>query len=372
VREPKEAGVKGPGLTYESCGVSVAAQDEAIHAFRPWAEESHIAAKRAGAGQVLAGIGSFGAVFAPDLRKIERPVLVSSTDGIGTKVMLHARFGTHEWAGRDLVAAVVNDILCQGAQPMFFLDYLACHKVEPLIVEEIVGGMAKVCTEIGCALVGGEIAEMGKTYRPGDYDLAGFAVGVADAAKMWGPRRVTEGSILIGLQSSGVHCNGYSLVRRIFEPLSEEQWEEHIPKLGGSLKDRLLAPSHSYAAQVRLLQASTRYREDVQAAAHISGGGLQDNMPRVIPQGLCAVLNKNAVKALAGDKWPIFDIIRQRGRVDQNEMWHVFNMGVGFVFVVSRRRAHRILELLATGGIPAAQVGQVVKSLGSERFAWGD
>jgi phosphoribosylformylglycinamidine cyclo-ligase len=356
------------GLTYESCGVSIEAQDEAIAGFRERVEQSHAAALAAGAGRVLAGVGSFGAAFAPDLGGIAQPVLISSTDGIGTKVRLHARFSTHEWAGEDLVAATMNDVLCQGARPLFFLDYFACHKVDPAVVEQVVGGMANVSREIGCALVGGEIAEMGDTYKPGEYDLAGFAVGLADGQALWGAPNVQAGDELIGLGSSGVHCNGFSLVRRLFEPLSDAQWREPVPELEASLHDALLRPTRSYAGALAALRQGGQW-EAVRAAAHISGGGLPDNLPRSIPDGLCAVVDGAAVRELAGNGWALFDIIRRRGHVAEAEMWRVFNMGVGFVLVVAPPQAAAVRELLQAAGYSAQTIGSVEPRTG-QRFDW--
>lgn len=356
------------GLTYEQSGVSIEAQDRAIEGFRERVERSHAEALKAGAGRVLAGVGSFGAAFAPNLEDIQQPVLISSTDGIGTKVRLHARFGTHAWAGRDLVAATVNDVLCQGARPLFFLDYFACNKVDPAVVEQVVGGMADICSEIGCALIGGEIAEMGDTYRPGEYDLAGCAIGLVDAAKLWGQERVKEGDVLVGIASSGVHCNGFSLIRRLFEDWPNADWEAERKELSGSLKDALLTPSTCYAGAVAKL-AEFGLAGAVHAAAHISGGGLEGNLPRSIPAGLCAEVNQSSVTTLGASNGTIFDIIVRYGHVAAAEMWRVFNMGVGFVLVAEASSGQDLIEAISGHGLRCASIGKVTTSSGGSRFA---
>lgn len=340
--------------TYESSGVSIAAQDAAIAMFKDAVSATH-------GKEVLAGIGSFGAAFAPQLAGIEEPVLVSSTDGVGTKVVLHARFGTNAWAGQDLVAAVLNDVICCGARPLFFLDYLACNKVLPEVINEIVGGMAEACREAGCALIGGEIAEMGEVYRVGEYDLAGFAAALADKQAMLGSHRVQAGDVLIGLGSSGVHCNGFSLVRSVFAGLNDGQWEEELPELGASLRTALLAPTRCYVRPVLRLAG----RSMLSAAAHISGGGLQDNLPRAIPAGLSAEVDRGAVPVPA-----VFDIIRGRGTVEPDEMWHVFNMGVGFVVIAPERHTEDALEACRDEGCPAFVIGRVSESPAGARFDW--
>lgn len=330
-------------LTYEQSGVSIDAQDRAIAGFRRRVEATH-------GKEVLAGVGSFGAAFAPDLAGVDQPVLISSTDGVGTKVRLHARFGTHAWAGADLVAAVVNDVAVSGARPLFFLDYLACHKVMPDVVGELVGGMADVCAKIGCALIGGEIAEMGDVYQPGEYDLAGFAVGLADRARMPSAGALAPGDVVIGLASSGVHCNGFSLVRRLFEHEPDDFWNLHRDELGGSLKDALLAPTLCYSTVASDLAGQGMLK----AAAHISGGGLTDNLPRVIPEGLAAEVRRSSVAV-----GHVFDIIQRTGHVEPDEMWRVFNMGVGFCLLCSPDHAGEVQSISAGLGFSTARIGEI-------------
>jgi phosphoribosylformylglycinamidine cyclo-ligase len=357
---------RGP-LTYAASGVSIEAQDEAIARFKSRVESTFTGAP----GKVLAGVGSFGAAFSPDLAGLSGPTLVFSTDGIGTKVRLHARFGTHAWAGRDLVSATMNDVICLGARPLVFLDYLACHTLDPEVVHQVVGeGMASVCAEIGCALIGGELAEMGSTYHPGEYDLAGFAVGMVDRDKAWGAQRVQKDAVLLGIASSGAHCNGYSLLRRIFEALPDDQWLTPDPELEGlSLKDALLRPTLSYA----LLTSALAQQDDcpVHAAAHISGGGLPDNLPRVIPAGLCAEVDRKAVESLAeaAGVQALFAKIRRSAQIDEQEFARVLNMGVGFVLILPAPAAAVAQTLAEKLGYRAGQIG-VVRPDGHERFAW--
>jgi phosphoribosylformylglycinamidine cyclo-ligase len=343
-------------LTYELSGVSIEAQDAAISAFTALVEGTH-------SPRVLAGVGAFGAAFAPALSGLVEPVLISSTDGVGTKVRLHARFGTHAWAGRDLVAASLNDIVCSGALPLFFLDYIACHSVKPEVQRALVGGMAEACRECGCALIGGEIAEMGEIYQPGEYDLAGFGVGLVDRPAMLGAPLVQAGDALIGLGSSGVHCNGFALVRRIFEAEPDAWWLAPHSELGGSPRDIVLAPALSYAPAMARLRALP----GLHAAAHISGGGLQDNVPRVVPQGLAARVARSRVPTP-----PVFAIIQRRGPVAVDEMWHVFNMGVGLVLIAAPEAAETILASAAELGLSAHVIGDIAPAKAGARFEWLD
>jgi phosphoribosylformylglycinamidine cyclo-ligase len=342
------------GLTYEQSGVSIEAQDSAIAAFKAAVEATH-------GPEVVAGVGAFGAAFAPNLAGIADPVLVSSTDSLGSKTLLHARFGTYEAAGRDVVGCVSNDVICSGARPLFFLDYLGISKVEPEHVRQIVSGVAMACGSIGTALIGGEIAELPDIYKPGDFDLAGFCVGLVDRSTMLGAHRVRAGSVLIGLASSGVHCNGFSLVRKALGSWSDSRLAEPLSSLAGqSLREQLLCPTLCYAHAVR----DAGQREVLQAAAHISGGGLIDNVPRVIPAGLCAVVNRSKVRVPT-----LFAIIQQEGQVADDEMWHVFNMGVGFVLIVAPDAERQVLDLLNRHSEEAFVIGAVEEN-SSARFRW--
>lgn len=344
---------EGKYVTYEESGVSIAAQDRAIAAFKGAVEDTH-------GPEVLAAMGSFCAAFQPGLAGLREPVLVSSTDSVGTKVRLHVRFGSYEAAGRDLVGAVLNDVICSGARPLF-LDCISGHTVVPEVLQGFVTGMAEACREAGCALVGGEIAELGDTYRRGEYDLAGFGVGLVDRTEMLGPQRVQPGEVLIGLASTGVHCNGFSLVRRLWEQLSDDEWTAPQQDLGGSLRDVLLAPTRCYAAVMKELQAACR----LSAAAHVSGGGLQDNVPRCLPAHLAARIDRESVPVL-----PVFAIIQRAGPVARQEMWHVFNMGVGFVIALPPSEADMAVAVAGEKGVGARVIGEVVPAGDASRFEW--
>jgi phosphoribosylformylglycinamidine cyclo-ligase len=345
-------------LTYEAAGVSIGAQDAAIAAFKDDVARSCASARF---GSVLAGVGAFSAAFAPQLDGIAEPVLTSSTDGLGTKALLHARFRTFAAAGRDVVGTVVNDVLCSGSRPAFFLDYIGTNRVVPEDIAAIVRGIAEACTEIGCALIGGEIAEMRDVYKPGEFDLVGVAIGLADRARLL-PHGVQAGDVIIGLPSSGAHANGFSLIRRALEDLAPADWEAPRAALGGCLRDVLTAPTRCYGAVMHeLLDAGV-----VKAAAHISGGGLPDNLPRVLPAALGALIDRNKIAMP-----PVFDIIQRSGRIAEAEMWHVFNMGVGFAVVTAPENAASAVELCHSHGSAAAVIGEVVPvPPGASRCVW--
>lgn len=340
-------------LTYEAAGVSIDAQDEAIAKFKAAVTQTH-------GPQVLAGVGAFGAAYAPQLEGIAEPVLVSSTDSVGTKTILHSRFHTWDWAGRDIIGCVVNDVIVSGARPLFFLDYIGISKIVPDELAAIVAGVAAACAEIDCALIGGEIAEMGDIYKPGDFDLAGFAIGMVDRPAMLDAQQVSAGDKLIGLKSTGVHCNGFSLARKALQGLAAEDWTADNPQLGKPLRDALLAPTRCYANEMRALQEHF----DIRAAAHISGGGLIDNLPRIMPPGLAARVDRNKIAVP-----PVFDIIQRRGHIGTDEMWHVFNMGVGFVVVVKPDDAGRVLGFCDEREYCALLIGEVA-AVENGKFQW--
>lgn len=344
--------MKNDQLTYAKSGVCIEAQDAAIASFKE-------AVKSTYGPEVLGGVGGFAGAFAPELGSYKKPTFVSSTDGVGTKVRLHARFGTHHWAGADLVGAVVNDVVVTGAKPLFFLDYLACHAVDPKVIDQAVGGMAVACKEIGCALIGGEIAEMGDVYQEGEYDLAGFAVGLVDEHKMLGSHKVEVDDVIVGVASSGVHCNGFSLVRKLFEHKPDGFWHEEAPELGESWKDALLKPTLCYAN----LMAEVCDLIGLKAAAHISGGGLIDNLPRVVPERLTASIDRNLIEVPL-----VFKIIQRLGNVDAKEMWHVFNMGTGFALVVSKPGLSELVQTCERLGYGARTIGKI--TAGKSRFEW--
>ena len=294
-------------------------------------------------------MGFFGGLF--EFKGYRHPVLVSSVDGVGTKLKIASVLAKHNTIGIDLVNHCVNDILACGAEPLFFLDYIAMGKLVPEQVEAIAQGLAQACREVGCALIGGETAEMPGLYTGEDYDLVGFIIGVVEKEKIIMGNTVTVGDTLIGLPSSGLHTNGYSLVRKIFGK-SKSVLDAYYPDLGRTLGEELLEPHRSYYHQLKPLLPF------IKGMAHITGGGLIDNVPRVLPQGLAAKFRSQA--------WtipPIFPLIQQRGNIDQNEMYRVFNMGIGMVIICSPQDANQLTEQL-----PGAKViGEVVKQVGEAK-----
>jgi phosphoribosylformylglycinamidine cyclo-ligase len=357
-------------LSYSDAGVDIAAQDAAIESFKAAVERSHEAVEKSGAGRMLEGVGAFGAAFLPAIGGYADPVLVASTDGLGTKVLLHARFGTWELAGRDLVGTVLNDVLCSGARPLFLLDYIGWHGLAPAQLSAIVSGVASACADAGCALAGGELSEMRDVYKHGEFDLTGTGIGIVDRGRMLGASRVTEGSVILGLRSSGVHANGFTLVRKVVAGLPEEAWTAVSPE--GSLAERLLRPTFCYASAMAALLGSP-CGEGLQAAAHISGGGLVDNLPRVMPEGLGAVVDAQQVREAAGPIASLFDIIQTEAanaglQISETEMHHVFNMGIGFALIAAPDLAFDVQAGLAAAGIPAGVIGTVCRS--EVRFKW--
>ena len=309
---------------------------------------------------VVGDVGGFGGLFRPDFRGLEDPLLVASTDGVGTKLKVAAAASVHDTVGQDIVNHCVNDILVQGARPLFFLDYIATGRLEPDVVGLLIEGVAKACRENGCALLGGETAEMPGVYADGDYDMAGTIVGVVDRPKLLDGTRVSEGDILIGLASSGLHTNGYSLARKIlFERLGLLP-ESRVPELGGTVGEALLAVHRSYLAPVLPLV------EDglLSAMAHITGGGFQDNIPRILPGGLDAVIHPEAWA------WPpLFRFLSEKGGVPPAEMLHVFNCGLGMVLVVAPALGLAVKNRLDAAGEAWNQIGRVQKGDRIVRFA---
>jgi phosphoribosylformylglycinamidine cyclo-ligase len=329
-------------LTYRSAGVDIGAGDEAVRRIR------HLAAstKRP---EVLGGIGAF-ASFVSLPAGYREPVLVSSTDGVGTKLKVAFLADRHDTVGIDLVAMGVNDVLVHGAEPLYFLDYLAVHRVDPARVEAIVSGVAEGCRRAGCALVGGETAEMNELYAPGEYDLAGFAVGVVEKSDIVTGSEVRPGDRVLGLASSGLHSNGYTLARQvIFERLGLTPGDR-VPALGRSVADELLEPTRIYVKPVLALLKTV----PVLAMAHVTGGGVSLNLPRVLPEGCQAEIDPRA--------WPvppIFRIIQEAGRVEDAEMRRTFNMGLGYLLVVRPGDAARAAQALSAAGERVFDVGEI-------------
>jgi phosphoribosylformylglycinamidine cyclo-ligase len=335
-------------MDYRDAGVDISAADDAKARIKALAKGTFNPA-------VLSEIGSFGGMFRPDLARYREPVLVASTDGVGTKIKVAIAAGVHDTVGYDLVAHCVNDILVQGAVPLFFLDYIAVGKMDPARVEAIVRGFARGCEEFGCPLIGGETAEMPGTYAPDDYDLAGFIVGVVEKDKALTGARVREGDVLLGLPSAGLHTNGYSLARKIlFETLGLEV-DTTVPELGGTVGEALLAPHRGYLAALEPLLE----RDKVRALAHITGGGFPGNIPRVLPEGLGAKVRRGSWEIPA-----LFRLLQKGGGVSEEEMFRTFNMGVGMVVVVGPEELHEVEHSLERRGEVSFVIGSVVAGEG--------
>ena len=303
---------------------------------------------------VLSGLGGFGGLFMPDLSGMKQPVLVSGTDGVGTKLRLAFLLDRHDTVGIDCVAMCVNDILCCGAKPLFFLDYLAVGKNIPEQVAAVVSGVAEGCVQAGCALIGGETAEMPGFYRPGEYDIAGFAVGVVDRERMLGAQQVRSGDVLVALPSSGLHSNGYSLARKVFD-VERADLRRPLEELGGdSLGRALLAPTRIYVKAVLPLLESGLVR----GIAHITGGGFDENLPRMLPPGLGIRIDRGALRVPK-----IFDLLRQAGEIPEREMYSTFNMGVGMALALAREDADKALSILCWAGEDAYVLGEVSRDV---------
>ena len=298
---------------------------------------------------VVGGLGGFGGLFAPDLAGMKEPILVSGTDGVGTKQRIAQLMDRHDTVGIDCVAMCVNDIICCGAKPLFFLDYIAIGKNIPEKVAELVKGVAEGCVQAGCALIGGETAEHPGTMAPEDYDLAGFSVGIVDKEKILDNSRMAAGDVILALPSSGVHSNGFSLVRKVFD-IEHADLGARVAELGRSLGEALLEPTRIYVKPVLALMAKV----DVKGISHITGGGFYENIPRSIPDGLCARIEKKAVRVL-----PVFDLIARRGGVSEHDMFNTFNMGVGMSAVVPESQAEEALRILREAGVEAYAMGTV-------------
>ena len=306
---------------------------------------------------VVSDLGGFGGLFAPNLSGMKEPVLVSGTDGVGTKQRIAQLMDRHDTVGIDCVAMCVNDIICCGARPLFFLDYIAIGKNEPEKVASLVSGVAEGCVRAGCALIGGETAEHPGTMAPEDYDLAGFSVGIVDRERVIDHSRMEAGDVLLALPSSGLHSNGYSLVRRVFD-VEHTDLGRTVPELGQTLGDALLTPTEIYVKPVlAALDAA-----DIRGISHITGGGFFENIPRSVPDGLCAKIEKAAVRTPA-----IFRLLHAEGNISEHDLFNTFNMGVGMTIVVSRGTADRALETLRDSGTAAYVLGEIVR--GDEKVA---
>ena len=331
--------------SYAAAGVDVTAGYEAVRRIKPMVESTYIPG-------VMGTLGGFGGMFAPDLSGMKKHVLVSGTDGVGTKLKLAFLMNKHDTVGIDCVAMCVNDIICGGAMPLFFLDYIACGKNDPARIADIVTGITEGCRQAGCALVGGETAEMPGFYPVDEYDLAGFSVGMVDEEKIIDGKSLAEGDVLIGLASSGVHSNGFSLVRKVFD-VEHADLKTPMDELNGkSLGEALLEPTRIY---VKAVKAVLGAGVDVHAVSHITGGGFYENVPRMMVDGLTAQIKLDSFPTL-----PIFSLIQKAGNIPARDMYNTFNMGIGMILAVPAAQAQAALDALAAAGETAYQIGSVV------------
>ncbi|KOP64957.1 phosphoribosylaminoimidazole synthetase [Bacillus sp. FJAT-18019] len=329
--------------TYKQAGVDIAAGNEAVERMK-----KHV--KTTFRPEVMTDLGGFGALFKLNKDQYEEPVLVSGTDGVGTKLKLAFAMDQHDTIGIDAVAMCVNDIVVQGAEPLFFLDYLACDKVIPSKIESIVKGIADGCNQAGCSLIGGETAEMPGMYSEGEYDIAGFTVGIVDKSKMINGSNIAAGDTVIGLASSGVHSNGFSLVRKLLLEDTGYSLQQVLPELGGRLGDVLLAPTKIYVKPLLGLLKEI----EVKGMAHITGGGFIENIPRMLPDGVNIDIEYGAWPIL-----PIFKLMQAQGNISNKDMFTTFNMGIGMVLVVKEQDADAALQYLRTAGEEAYVIGRV-------------
>jgi phosphoribosylformylglycinamidine cyclo-ligase len=336
--------------TYREAGVDIDAGDEFVDRIKPLVRSTF-------RPEVLTDLGGFGGLFRLHAKQYEDPVLVSGTDGVGTKLRIAFLMNKHDTVGIDLVAMCVNDIAVSGAEPLFFLDYFATGKLAVDKAKDVVSGIADGCRQAGCALIGGETAEMPSMYPEGEYDLAGFAVGVVDKPKIIDGKTIKPGDTILGLASSGLHSNGYSLARRVFFEKAKLDVSATLPELERPLGEALLTPTRIYAKQILALIKEFR----IKGIAHITGGGITENLPRILPQGVRAKINRKA--------WtipPIFQALSKLGQVEREEMYRVFNMGIGLILIVPSQSATAVLKKAAELGDQGWKIGEIVSSSGTE------
>ncbi len=335
-------------LTYKEAGVDTKEGERAVSLMKPYVKKTFNE-------NVLTGLGGFGSLFRLDVKNMEEPVLVSGTDGVGTKLKLAFLMDKHDTVGQDCVAMCVNDILCQGAKPLFFLDYIATGKVKAEKIADIVKGIADGCEQAGCALVGGETAEMPDFYSEGEYDMAGFTVGVVDRKKMIDGSKIKEGDVVIGLPSSGIHSNGYSLVRKLFFDRLGMSTEDKVAELGTTLGEALITPTRIYAKACNAVFETC----EVNGIVHITGGGFYENIPRIIPKGLGVAIRLESWKIP-----PVFQYIQNIGNIERKEMFSTFNMGIGMMMIADFNQTDAILSALQKAGEKAVAIGEIVKGQG--------
>lgn len=329
--------------SYAAAGVDIEAGYRGVRLM-----QQHV--KRTLTPGVLSDLGGFGGLFAPEIAGMEQPVLVSGTDGVGTKQRIAQLLNRHDTVGIDCVAMCVNDIICCGAKPLFFLDYIAIGKNVPEKVAELVSGVAEGCVQAGCALIGGETAEHPGVMLPEDYDLAGFAVGLVDKPRILDHNTIRPGDVILGLPSSGLHSNGFSLARKVFD-VEHTDLNAFVPALNKTLGEALLAPTRIYVKPVLALMEQVT----VKGVSHITGGGFYENIPRCLPEGVCARIQKSAISAP-----PIFALLQQQGNIPERDMYNTFNMGVGMTLVVSPEDAEKAISVLKNAGQPAFLLGEII------------
>lgn len=331
--------------SYKAAGVDITAGYESVRLMKNDVERTYVPG-------VLSGIGGFGGMFQPDLTGILEPVFVSGTDGVGTKLKLAMLLDKHDTIGIDAVAMCVNDIICCGAKPLFFLDYIACGKNKPERIAEIIKGVSEGCVQAGCALIGGETAEHPGISGEDDYDIAGFSTGIVDKSKILDNKNVRENDVIIGLASSGVHSNGFSLIRKVFGITSREVLEKKLPESDRTLGEELLTPTKIYVKPVLELISKL----DVKSICHITGGGFYENIQRALPDGLTAKITKSSY-----DITPIFGYLQETGSISERDMYNTFNMGIGMACIVGKDDADKAVRILEDAGVRAYCIGEVLK-----------
>lgn len=335
-------------LTYKDSGVDIHAGYETVKLIKDYVKKTYTKG-------VVSDIGGFGGMFALDKNEYEEPVLVSGTDGVGTKLMITFKTDIHDTIGEDAVAMCVNDVICQGAKPLFFLDYIATGKLEPKKAADIVKGVASGCIKAGCALIGGETAEMPGLYSEGEYDIAGFCVGIVDKKKIIDGSKITEGDLLIGIPSSGIHSNGYSLVRKIFFDHKNYNTSDYVEELGCTLGEALITPTRIYPKLI--LDLISKF--EIKGMSNITGGGFYENIPRMFPEGITADIDTKNINVL-----PIFKLMQKEGNVDDDEMYSTFNMGIGMVLALDPKISSDVITYLESLGEKPVIIGKTVKREG--------
>ncbi len=340
-------------LTYKKAGVDIAEGDRFVNLISPLVKKTF-------RPEVLTDIGSFNALFKLDIKKYKKPVLVSGTDGVGTKLKIAFMMDRHDTVGIDLVAMCVNDILTSGSEPLFFLDYFATGRLKPEKAAEVIKGIAGGCKQAGCSLIGGETAEMPGFYPEGEYDLSGFAVGVVEKDKIINGSSIKKGDAIIGLASSGLHSNGYSLARKLFFDIKKMTVSDYIEELGTSLGEELLKPTKIYVKAFNALRDKIR----IKGMAHITGGGITGNLPRIFPEGISSVIKEGS--------WPVppvFHVIKKMGNVSDDDMKKTFNMGIGYIIVTPEAESRNAISILKKAGFDSFPIGNIEKGGQGIRYA---